>query len=536
MKKILILGVLALAAGSTAAMAQDLNPTVEVTNTYTQSASGIDKPAQTVAVPDSVVRFNLDFDYDVITTPYRGSYEFRPYLVQLRPLARPSAENTLYVKAGAGYSLHPELTAVWTPLRGENYRVNLYANHSSYIGLFRTITDQGGWLKDSGARTSGYRLNTDAGVNGFLSYGSGSVFADISYLNLTARDDWDARGHNGVNALARVKASDDFAPFYYDIAADYRFLSCNALKENRILLHGELGTPLGESLLRLGYKLETFTYSGGDYVGQLEVVPRYVFSIGDLSVDAGVKFASIINSPTSFHPKKSGLIFPEVKLSYTLVDDVLVFQSAVTGGNRLNSYGDMLMDNIFLAGFAGTADNSVERITATLGIRGKLFGRLSYNLNGGYTRWENGLLWGVITAPALAPIFDFADYNMFFADAELSFSNEWLDAGGRLVWRWTDLKENFLFAPEMIHGNFRALYNWGGRIKAGVDLEGVTARKAATVSMPGYLDLGLYGEYGLDRNVSAWLRVGNILNQTIQKYPLHAEQGIYFTAGILLHF
>ena len=70
------------------AYAQNLNPTVEVTNAYAREASGIEKPSQLRDVPDSVLRFNLDFDYAVNETPYRGAYEFKPYLVQLRPQAR----------------------------------------------------------------------------------------------------------------------------------------------------------------------------------------------------------------------------------------------------------------------------------------------------------------------------------------------------------------------------------------------------------------------------------------------------------------
>ena len=69
------------------AYAQNLNPTVEVTNAYAREASGIEKPSQLRDVPDSVLRFNLDFDYAVNETPYRGAYEFKPYLVQLRPQA-----------------------------------------------------------------------------------------------------------------------------------------------------------------------------------------------------------------------------------------------------------------------------------------------------------------------------------------------------------------------------------------------------------------------------------------------------------------
>ena len=52
--------------------AQNLNPVVEVTNTYAREASGIEKPTQLLAVPDSVYSFNLDMDYSVRNTPYQA--------------------------------------------------------------------------------------------------------------------------------------------------------------------------------------------------------------------------------------------------------------------------------------------------------------------------------------------------------------------------------------------------------------------------------------------------------------------------------
>ena len=107
----------ALLAVTALAYGQNLNPTVEVTNAYEGGAEAIKKPLQVMQVPDSVTRFNLDFDYEVFDNPYRGAYEFRPYQVQLRPQPAASGERKFYLRAGAGYRLRPELELVYTPLR-----------------------------------------------------------------------------------------------------------------------------------------------------------------------------------------------------------------------------------------------------------------------------------------------------------------------------------------------------------------------------------------------------------------------------------
>ena len=53
-------------------------------------------------------------------------------------------------------------------------------------------------------------------------------------------------------------------------------------------------------------------------------------------------------------------------------------------------------------------------------------------------------------------------------------------------------------------------------------------------SIPGFADLGLEGEFAVNRQWGVWFKVGNLLNQTVQLYPLHAENGIYFTLGFRL--
>ena len=119
------------AAVSALAFGQNLNPTVEVTNAYEGGASSISKPAQQMAVPDSVTRFNLDFDYSVFEKPFKGAYEFRPYYVQLKPEPKASTEEKFYRRAGAGFTLHPQLALGWAPVPKEKFRLNVYGTQGS---------------------------------------------------------------------------------------------------------------------------------------------------------------------------------------------------------------------------------------------------------------------------------------------------------------------------------------------------------------------------------------------------------------------
>ena len=60
------------------ASAQDLDPTVVVNKAYEGKLVKVHKPSFEMAVPDSVTRFDLDFDYLVSDRPYKGSDGFNP--------------------------------------------------------------------------------------------------------------------------------------------------------------------------------------------------------------------------------------------------------------------------------------------------------------------------------------------------------------------------------------------------------------------------------------------------------------------------
>lgn len=75
--------------------AQNLNPTVSVSREYQGKLMEVSKPAVKMAVPDSLTEFNLKFDYSVFENPYKGSYDFKPYNMDMRPDAEPDRKSVV---------------------------------------------------------------------------------------------------------------------------------------------------------------------------------------------------------------------------------------------------------------------------------------------------------------------------------------------------------------------------------------------------------------------------------------------------------
>ena len=79
-------------------------------------------------VPDSLLRFDLDFDYEVFDKAYRGAYNFSPYMLDMRPEKDAWRGRTLFLRAGAGYSLHPDAAFVFSPALPGRFQMSVYGD------------------------------------------------------------------------------------------------------------------------------------------------------------------------------------------------------------------------------------------------------------------------------------------------------------------------------------------------------------------------------------------------------------------------
>ena len=541
MRKLIISALMLLIAGA-GLRAQNLDPTVVVTNTYAQQAGVVEKPSQLMEMPDSVLRFNLDFDYSALSVPYRGAYEFKPYLVELRPTKRSSGESLLYLSGGAGYTLHPELTVIWNPVQKDFFKLNVYANHQSYIGNYKNIGLQDGWFSPDGGKWGGANMRSIAGINALYTWTGGRLEGDIRYRNIFSSQEVteDTKRKDLYNALdfgLRLESDPD-ASLYYIVRNRSTVMEAPQRKEAHIFTEAGIGTRFGEHYLRLGAMADIIS-TDPDGAGSISITPRYIFENGDFTFDLGAKVSFMFRSDKDFYALQNAPrgynfpLFPEVRITYCLVPDAVALYAAASGGYVMNTVESLANTNPFLAAFAGQFDSSIERINACIGARGNISERFYYDFKAGYALRANALLWGF--TDAVTPAFGYLDkYHMFFADLEAGWKVDRIEEHSRVVFRKTSIKADRLFAPSMFEGNAKVVYNWGGRIRAGVTIEGQTEREAVLGCLPGYLDLGLLADFQFTRKLGFWLKGGNLLNDTVQRVPFYAEKGIYFTVGARL--
>ena len=593
----------ALAAAVTAlAYGQNLNPTVEVTNAYEGGASAIAKPLQQMAIPDTVTRFNLDFDYSVFEKPYQGAYEFTPYYVQLKPTPKPSTTEKFYLRAGAGFTLHPELDLVFTPIQKERYRMSVYATHQSYFGRYHDFvqqtqdnikpSDKSGYtsIVKSGEKMKGYLADTKVGVDGAFNWDGGQASVDLGFRNRMADDAFHYQKMSGIEAKARLRSlPSDELHLLYDASIDYSFLGGDLsefsifskdFRESKFAIAGNFGPVLdADRRILVGVNVDLSRYMGDytGYTGLMALTPKYQFNADRWRFSLGAKLSWIIYSEdfniwAQPYQRKSGFIYPDVYVDFHVLDDQLIIQASATGGDRFNSLSGRFFSHPF-SSYDGQYGHSLERVRAMLGVRGNIASRFRYDLQGGYARWayapvESMGIYsfyyysGDPSYSHLQPIessshneltvlrpglFEKA-FNLFYADLDYGWKSENVTVDGKLSWRHAKIAGDAAFAPAAFTGFIRPAYNYGERMKGGLDIAWSTARKASATyaidtgamtkvyRVPGWVDLGVFAEYRFTHRLGFWAKGGNLLNQVVQKTPLHAEAGAYFTAGIVLNF
>ena len=567
-----------------AASAQTFNPRVEVENTYEGKVVEAGKSAIPMNVPDSLYKFQYQLDYSVFDNPYKGSYHFQPYKIEMKPDAVPSAARRLYLNLGAGWTLHPEFDLVWSPqFRTAPLKLSIYDNFRGYLGPYGHMgvenIPEGFRILNKNVRSSqGFVLDNKTGADLRYEFGKVALEVDGGFRIFATDDTLSAHFLRVVETDVRLlpldpnKADYFYGGRVYIHAGQDRYSSLmtgrHKLGVNDMGADLRFGAPLGDkSRVLVDFGIESVVYSGAReaVVTKAWVTPHYSVRWMSGSADLGVSLSYLKgsdstpdkqNSDTFRH--RSDFIYPAVKVKQFLIPDHLAVYAKATGGDELNSYLDYIRYNPFFnpSLLVPYMDSSSERVNASAGFEGDIAGRLQFDAHAGYAIWHNGRCDAAGFLRYLDPSTgagttylssynNFCDYNKFYVDLSFLWKSPRLDIDGHFLYQDTDLFKNasFAIAPSRLSGEATVLYNWNRQAFAGVTLAaaskrdgfaitGVTLDQSAVVRVPGWVDLGVTGRYVINPRWMVWAKAGNLLGQRVQRYFLHPEKGPYGTLGI----
>ena len=530
--------------------AQNINQSVQVTNDYITRFADFQKLGPALQVPDSLYRFDYDFDYSVFATPYKGSYEFSPYRIEVTPEARLYDGNKLYLRAGAGFALRPQFELAWQMLQEKDFTIGVFGAAGGYIGRYgRRGTD---------ASFSGHDISARAGVGGQYLTPAARLSYHFGYEGIFAgmhgAEPEFSSAFNSAIVSGRVQSRerrDD--RFFYDVDLCYRYSGDRSapdgkkhlVGENNLLVTATLGPVLNSKygiLLDALFEsdalrtvqspgTENATVYGEMFGGNIAallfgVKPHLDFLLGPVRLDAGVRLDySVADGKNRF------TVAPDVKARLALLDADLELFAGVRGGQMLQSHYAIKQINHFARRTAASASISQEKLRLFGGVQGHWGSRLQYELEGGYASYAAmplASLYGVVLV----------DYKEAFGQASVSWRDERLELDGVLAYAYRSLRgTSAAYAPPAFTADVRGRYNWEQRIWAGAFVEAASGRMSLAKDgawIAGYANVGLTGEYRIDYRWTAWAEAGNLLGMAIERAPGFIEKGPYLTVGLSL--
>lgn len=589
--------VAALFCASALSFGQNLNPTVEVTNIYEGNSSRIRKPSIDMNVPDSLLRFDLDFNYEVFDNPYQGAYSFKPYTLNMKPEKDAWRGKGLYVKVGAGYSFRPVFDVVYSPALKGRFQMSLYASHRSYLGDYLEIAakvneanpDERTKLVSTGGTYKGHDMLSTAGFEGRVKWENTDLAFGVGYYGLGSKDTIVTRYYNAAKFGARIKTTrNEGKYFHYDLGikgsigadgldyAGHSYLPWisdgkSVLMDTYFALDGDFGVAFENgSKVLLGVEGRNHSYSDMFETGcsLLSFTPKYVLSKGRWDLSAGLRMESLLKGNSSdtlsyrpMNQHEGRFLYPDVRVSFNAIEGYLSLYAVVDGGGDMNQYSSLVERNhhltpAFAYGGVPFMDNSIVGMNVKAGFRGNVASRLTYDISAGGVSVENGLaealypLGAYVDTPVvgkdgysyLANSVYYQDYDLIYADAALGWKSNSVEVNGVFRYRcqkFTGLGSEYhgpqLLKAPLFSGRLDATFHVNPRVYAGLVMEASGARKGtATIELPGYLDLGVRGGYKFNRKLGLWLESGNLLCDKIQRNPLYCERGPWVTVGASL--
>lgn len=560
MKKI-YLTILLFEAVCGAAMAQNgnLNPVVRVTNKYQGNVVDADKSSIEVCVPDSLYRFDLNFDYSGFEKPYGGNDEFNLYRTDLELARRPYDGKRFYMKAGAGYSCAPVLDLSYTFKTHGRFKAGLHATHDSYFGRYNGIGISQGALERIADPWTGFDASTVAGMDARADFGDMSMVMNLDYEGIHAKgvkidSDPTKNYYNGLKASLGFISNlpYDKSPVSYKVNLDYAF-GYNGVLEHNIKVDALLDYAFRNDMaLSFDAKVDVTAGSGGKsimpyhldrgpYTGYTAIlIPEYHYRKEKFSIGAGaaLRYSDVIVDPAFKAPQKYPFFaYPTLDLNWAAVPG----RVDIYAGAKLES--GMFSERLKAKEFRFFVMDETAAISTTykvdLGLRGNIVDQLHYNVSGGY-EWLDGKGEIMVVPTLLGELFPMVEYSTLhdaFVAADLRAEFYGVTIAADVKYRYFINGASLPVKPSALKVGGTLRYDWRNRLSLYSSVHYQSEAYAGVdCKVPGFVNLSAGVRYFITRSVGIFLQGENLLNQNCQFIPLYSRRGICATVGVALNF
>ncbi len=344
-----------------------------------------------------------------------------------------------------------------------------------------------------------------------------------------------------------------------------RFWDSYKATENRFFIRPNIKTRIGfDSDLKVGVIVDYVSTDFKDVSYKnlnFGIEPSVHFSDQTYSLELGVGVFYNDRKENSSSNNKF-YIYPQVKASYNLVDDILVAYAGLQGGLKQNSFKDFVQENPFVSPNLEITPTSTK-YDLYLGLRGKLDSNISFNAKGSYKSQSDVATFvsGVFPEPITPSIPSYGYANSFTVDyqhiktlnlfGELRYEFESKASVGvqaqynhystseQKPWNMPKFKVGADLHMEFDQGWFAAMevFYVGKRFDRFASFEPLTTEINQVVSeLDAYLDLNIKVGYRPSVNWTVFVKGNNLLNDKYERFVNYKVQGIQVALGAMYKF
>jgi len=271
--------------------------------------------------------------------------------------------------------------------------------------------------------------------------------------------------------------------------------------------------------------------------------PYYQFNLSDFHFDFGM---NLVFESDTLNGEKGSHFYPFFDFKYLVSEAIgLQLYGGLGGDMRRNTYQSFLKENLYLSDqlfinntnellnmYIGANSRLVDGLVLDLSMSYKSLRNLHYFVNSSFDRSRFDI------------IYDDKDVKLFDVDADLSYT-----FNKNLLIEWKNVFHSYSnFSPEKIihRPNYEmdliTTYRLHDKVLIGLDafyLGGLNAydpEKLTFTKLDGIFDVSLNMEYRLNRRISGFAEINNLLSKQYQRYLFYKAKGINFLLGATVSF
>ncbi len=301
----------------------------------------------------------------------------------------------------------------------------------------------------------------------------------------------------------------------------------------------------------LGLKGDVIYYNNSDSLDttndlQVNLTPYFKARFGIVNFRLGLSFSYLNTTAGSLH------FYPELDATVELIPDRLTVYAGINGGLEKNSFYQLADKNPYISSTVNTEWKN-NKFTGYAGFRGNIGQKVGYNLEGGWTKFENEYFYvntyfnkeAVPDGPLNKFNVMYDNGSVWYISGEINYTYDtkfktWFRA------RYNSYSLDSLNQPyhkPIMEMKFGASYLIN-KINIWTELYYSGKRYAfdprwtwpSEITLDPFVDINLGVDYQLKDNFSVFLKLTNLLNNNYEIYYNYPTQGINVMAGIKFKF